>query len=65
MAECPYCKKTMALNKDYYYCDKCNKSWRKCEVYSRCVGYLRPVDQWNRGKKREFEDRKVFKPWEL
>ena len=28
-----------------------------CEVYSRVVGYLRPVDSWNPGKKREFEDR--------
>ena len=32
----------------------------KCEVYSRVVGYLRPVSQWNMGKKQEFGDRKVF-----
>jgi len=32
----------------------------KCEVYSRVVGYLRPVSQWNRGKRQEFSDRKVF-----
>lgn len=32
----------------------------KCEVYSRVVGYLRPVSQWNRGKRQEFCDRKVF-----
>jgi anaerobic ribonucleoside-triphosphate reductase len=32
----------------------------KCEVYSRVVGYLRPVSQWNRGKQQEFSDRKVF-----
>ncbi len=32
----------------------------KCEVYSRVVGYLRPVNQWNRGKQQEFADRKVF-----
>ena len=31
-----------------------------CEVYSRCVGYYRPVADWNRGKKAEFEDRKVY-----
>jgi len=31
-----------------------------CEVYSRVVGYLRPVDQWNKGKQEEFRDRKVF-----
>ena len=27
------------------------------EVYSRIVGYLRPVEQWNDGKQREFSDR--------
>lgn len=29
----------------------------KCEVYSRTVGYIRPVDQWNDGKRAEFKDR--------
>ena len=33
----------------------------RCEVYSRIVGYLRPVNQWNMGKRQEFKDRKVFK----
>jgi ribonucleoside-triphosphate reductase len=32
----------------------------ECEVYSRCVGYLRPVSQWNEGKKEEFKDRKGY-----
>jgi ribonucleoside-triphosphate reductase len=32
-----------------------------CEVYSRVVGYLRPVNQWNDGKQAEYNDRKVFK----
>ena len=32
----------------------------KCEVYSRVVGYLRPVFQWNEGKKEEFKDRKTY-----
>jgi anaerobic ribonucleoside-triphosphate reductase len=31
-----------------------------CEVYSRVVGYLRPVKQWNKGKKQEFMMRRVF-----
>lgn len=31
-----------------------------CEVYSRIVGYLRPVQQWNKGKQSEFHDRKEF-----
>jgi ribonucleoside-triphosphate reductase (formate) len=33
----------------------------KCEIYSRVVGYMRPVDQWNDGKRAEFKDRTVFK----
>lgn len=32
-----------------------------CEIYSRVVGYLRPVDQWNDGKQAEFSIRKTFK----
>ncbi|MBI5225971.1 hypothetical protein HY994_01885 [Candidatus Micrarchaeota archaeon] len=36
----------------------------RCEVYSRVVGYLRPVDQWNEGKQAEFAEREeyVIKP---
>jgi ribonucleoside-triphosphate reductase len=32
----------------------------KCEVYSRVVGYIRPVQQWNDGKQAEYDDRKEF-----
>lgn len=32
----------------------------KCEIYSRVVGYLRPVDVWNDSKQAEFKDRKKF-----
>jgi ribonucleoside-triphosphate reductase (formate) len=32
----------------------------KCEVYSRVVGYIRPVEQWNDSKQEEFKDRKLF-----
>ena len=31
------------------------------EIYSRVVGYFRPVSNWNEGKKEEFQDRKEFK----
>ena len=31
-----------------------------CEVYSRIVGYLRPVRNWNVGKKQEFAERKEY-----
>jgi len=33
----------------------------KPEVYSRIVGYLRPISQWNVGKLQELKDRKMFK----
>jgi ribonucleoside-triphosphate reductase (formate) len=32
----------------------------RCEIYSRVVGYLRPITQWNDGKREEFKDRVVF-----
>ena len=32
----------------------------RTEVYSRCVGYLRPVNQWNNGKRAEWKSRKTF-----
>lgn len=31
-----------------------------CEVYSRVVGYIRPVNQWNEGKQAEYQDRVTF-----
>lgn len=31
-----------------------------CEVYSRIVGYLRPVQDWNEGKQQEFAERKTY-----
>ncbi|HOK59925.1 MAG TPA: anaerobic ribonucleoside-triphosphate reductase [Candidatus Dojkabacteria bacterium] len=33
---------------------------QRCEVYSRVVGYIRPVTQWNPGKQSEFGDRVTF-----
>ncbi len=33
----------------------------KTEVYSRVVGYYRPVQQWNKAKQTEFKDRVEFK----
>ncbi len=47
-------------------CDGCYEkdpslnNYRKCEVYSRIVGYLRPVQNWNEGKSQEFKERKTF-----
>ena len=31
-----------------------------CEVYSRIVGYLRPLQAWNEGKQQEYEERVTF-----
>lgn len=45
---------------EHFYCPKCSPK-QPCEVYSRIVGYLRPVSQWNLGKQQEFEERKTFK----
>lgn len=33
----------------------------QCEIYSRVSGYMRPVMQWNKGKKEEFAERKYMK----
>ena len=38
-----------------------NVCGQPCEVYSRVVGYYRPVQNWNKGKTEEFKDRIVFK----
>jgi hypothetical protein len=32
----------------------------KCEVWTRVMGYHRPVSEFNRGKKEEFYERKCF-----
>lgn len=40
---------------------KCPECDRETEVYSRIVGYLRPVNQWNNGKLSEFYTRKTYK----
>ncbi len=42
---------------EHYACPECGA---ETEVYSRVVGYLRPVAQWNKGKREEFKHRKTF-----
>jgi len=32
-----------------------------CEVYSRIVGYIRPVQNWNKGKRQEFAERVTYR----
>jgi len=51
---------TTALNKNMVNGEK-TEVRVPCEVYSRVVGYLRPVQNWHEGKKQEFKERKTFK----
>ncbi len=54
-----------------FKCQECFKNnpaltnFRRCEVYSRVVGYIRPVRQWHVGKKQEFKERDEFKMQEI
>ena len=47
------------ISGEHYTCPKCVVE-QKTEVYSRVVGYIRPVGQWNKGKQAEFKDRTEF-----
>ncbi|MCK4348268.1 MAG: hypothetical protein KAW47_06605, partial [Thermoplasmatales archaeon] len=51
---------------EHKLCPRCEEEGKTtaCEVYSRVVGYLRPVNQWNKGKQQEFADRKTFVPFD-
>ena len=40
--------------------ETCPTCGEECEVYSRVVGFIRPVKQWNKGKKAEFKNRKTY-----
>jgi ribonucleoside-triphosphate reductase len=41
--------------------ETCAKCGSPMEIYSRIVGYIRPVQQWNAGKRAEFDDRATYK----
>ena len=45
------------ISGEVYECPVCGK---KTEVYSRITGYYRPVQNWNDGKRAEFNNRKVY-----
>jgi len=44
---------------EHFVCPKCTIE-QPCEVYSRIVGYLRPIQQWHKGKQEEFKQRSTF-----
>lgn len=46
------------LNGEQFECPECGA---KTEVWARIVGYMRPISEWNDGKKSEYKRRKVFK----
>lgn len=70
---CHDCGKTLEKGAEYMpyeangeakaKCRSCHEAkpelsgFQKTEVYSRVVGYIRPVEQWNKGKRQEFSDR--------
>ena len=51
------CKTHGYIAGEHFKCPKCNE---ETEVFSRVVGYIRPIKQWNDGKMAEFETRKTF-----
>ncbi|MBW2996452.1 ribonucleoside triphosphate reductase [Candidatus Woesearchaeota archaeon] len=51
------CKTHGYLRGEQFECPECGS---ECEVYSRIVGYYRPVQMWNAGKKEEYKHRVVF-----
>jgi ribonucleoside-triphosphate reductase len=44
---------------EHFECPQCTIK-QPCEVYSRVVGYIRPVQQWHKGKQEEYKERKEF-----
>jgi hypothetical protein len=46
---------------DCFSINKALTNFQPCEVYSRVVGYIRPVQQWHKGKRQEYGEREEFK----
>ncbi len=75
---CHDCKKELTKGEEYMpykaagqefaKCRACHeaepvlRNFQEAEVYSRVVGYIRPVKQWNKGKQAEFGDRLEYAP---
>jgi len=52
------CQSHGYLKGEHFSCPHCGE---EAEVYSRIVGYYRPVQNWNAGKKAEYEERSVYR----
>lgn len=51
------CKSHGYISGEKHECPECGA---ETEVYTRVVGYYRPVSQWNKGKQAEYADRLVY-----
>ncbi len=51
------CRDHGYMRGEHHLCPTCGK---EAEVYTRIVGYYRPVRQWNKGKKAEYADRLTY-----
>ncbi|MCD6226404.1 MAG: ribonucleoside triphosphate reductase [Candidatus Aenigmarchaeota archaeon] len=52
-----FCQDHGYIKGEHFKCPTCGKP---TEVYSRVVGYIRPVSHWNEGKQEEFKERRTF-----
>lgn len=75
---CRDCGKTLEKGQEYMpyevsgeiiaKCRACHEAnpilsdFQKTEVYSRVVGYIRPVEQWNKAKQEEYQSRMEYAP---
>lgn len=53
------CKEHGYINGEHFECPHCGQD---AEVYTRVVGYYRPVKMWNRGKREEYKQRSEYAP---
>jgi ribonucleoside-triphosphate reductase len=51
------CKEHGYIFGEHFSCPTCGED---TEVYTRVVGYYRPVNRWNKGKQEEYRDRKEY-----
>ena len=62
VVKCPSCRGPVVKQGDRNYCPVCRRTFcgRPMEVFSRVVGYHRPVNLWNKGKQEEFKARRPY-----